>query len=134
MSEGIDGASLDDDRDVSEIVPVRWKKVVTLGSDGSPRAFLDAIADAVERVGLPMVQRDYEHMTLRFESKGMTWKSWTGDQTVVVVSATPTGSEATFTSKGKPSGLLRVEQSANARTWVNRIVPGFGSLWKEPRR
>jgi hypothetical protein len=124
------GEDLPDNRPVSEILSVDWNKVVTLKSDGSPRAFLDAIADAVQGVGLPLVDRDYDNLTLRFESKGMTWRSWSGDETVVIVDATPSGSEATFTSKGKPSGTMRLQLSANARTWVSRIIPGFGELWK----
>lgn len=118
---------------VTRIKPMAWKKVVTLESDGSPRALLDAIATAVQNVGLPIVDRDFENLTLRFESKGVSWKSWSGDTTSVIVSSNPSGALATFTSKGKPSGMLRVQQSVNAWTWVDRLIPGFGDLWKGPR-
>jgi len=118
---------------VTRIEPATWKKVVVVQSDGSPRALLDTIATAVQGAGLPLVQRDYENLTLRFESKGVTWKSWSGDETTVVVSPNNDGSQAMFTSKGKPSGPLRLQQSVNARTWVFRLVPGFGDLWKGPQ-
>lgn len=127
------GADLDD-KPISEIVVGDWKKVVTSRSDGSPRAFLDVIATAVQQAGLPVVERDYNNLTLRFESKGMSMKSWSGDQTVVVVSKAPSGSDATFTSKSKPSGPYRVQQGVNARKWVSRLIPGFGELWKDKRR
>lgn len=122
----------DSDVPVTAIAPREWKKVVTLESDGSPKAFLDAIASAIQAVGLPVVDRDLANLHLTFESKGVTWKSWSGDVTSVLVSSDPKGSIATFTSKGKPSGALRLQQSVNARTWVSRIVPGFGELWKGP--
>ena len=125
------GETLDDEApSVTWVRPRDWKKVVTLESDGSPRALLDAIAKAVQNVGLPVVERDVENLTLRFESTGVSWKSWSGDSTSVIVSSDPVGAVATFTSKGKPSGLLRVQQSVNARTWVGRVVPGFGDVWK----
>src|SRR5262245_54250401 len=70
---------------VTWVKPRAWKKVVTLESDGAPRAFLDAIADAVQRANLPLVDRDFENLTLRFESKGMSGWSWSGDETNVVI-------------------------------------------------
>jgi hypothetical protein len=116
---------------VTAIKESQWKKIVVLASDGSPRAFLDTIAAAIQSVGLPVVDRDYANLALVFESKGVTWKSWSGDRISVIVSSDDgTGSIATFTAKGKPSGTLRVQQSVNARTWVERIIPGFGNLWK----
>jgi hypothetical protein len=118
---------------ITWIKPQAWKKVVVLQSDGSPRTFLDAIADAVQKAGLPLVDRDFENLTLRFESKGVTGWSWSGDETNVVISAAPVGSVATFTSKGKPSGPFRVQKSVDARKWLDRIVSGFGDLWKGPR-
>jgi hypothetical protein len=50
----------------------------------------------------------------------------------VLITSVAGGSKATFTSKGKPSGMARVSRKANATTWVERIVPGFGSLWVVP--
>lgn len=114
---------------VTTVVPREWGEIVVLASDGSPRAFLDAIANAVQYAQLPIVNRDYANLTLIFESKGVTWKSWSGDQVSVVVAAAGTGSLATFTAKAKPSGMMRLQLGVNASTWVERIIPGFGELW-----
>jgi hypothetical protein len=110
-----------------------WKKIVTLESDGSPPAFLDAIAAAVQKVGLPVLDRDCEKLTLRFESKGGTEWSWSGVETTVVLSAHPVGSVATFTSK-RFTSERQAQKSVDARTWVWRLVPGFGELWKGPKQ
>ena len=120
-------------RPVTRIKPREWKKVVSVESDGSPRAFLGTIADAVQKVGLPIVHRDFENLTLRFESKGMTGWSMSGDETMVVLSPDPVGAVATFASKGKPTGMYRFQKSVQASKWVNRLVPGFGELWKGPK-
>ena len=115
---------------VTRIYPVRWEHVVViLQSDGAPRAFFDTIAFAAEAVHYPVTERSYADLKLCFESRGISWKSWSGDVTTVLVSAIPGGSKATFTSKGKPSGAIRLQMNASAITWVNRLVPGFGSLW-----
>ncbi len=116
---------------VTRIEAEQWaSKGVVLRSDGSPKAFLDVIVKAVEVAGYPVTERNYTDMKVTFESRGMSWKSWSGDVTTVLVSPNSIGSEATFTSKGKPSGALRVQARANATTWVERLVPGFGNLWR----
>jgi hypothetical protein len=107
-----------------------WGNVIRLRSDGSPRALLDIISSAVQSVGLPLTDRDYGNLTLRFESKGMTGWSWSGVETYVAVAPDGEGSVATFTSKSKPSGPLRVQASASAKKWVIALVPGFGEIWK----
>ena len=119
---------------ISSIDAEKWdKKSVILIADGGPRAFLDLIAQAVEASDFPITDKNYGDLKLTFESRGMTWKSYSGDVTTVFVSATQEGSRATFTSKGKPSGLARVQMKANATTWVGRITTGFGDLWKGQR-
>jgi hypothetical protein len=110
-----------------------WAKVMTLRSDGSPQAFLEGIALAVQRVGLPVAERDYENLTLRFESKGMTAWSWSGDETYVVVRPDGSGSAATFTSKGKPSGPFRMQARVSTAKWIERLIPGFGELWTDTK-
>jgi hypothetical protein len=112
----------------------QWKSsAVILRSDATPRAFLDAIANALESVEYPITERNYGDLKLVFESRGISWKSWSGDVTTVLVSATATGSKASFTSKAKPSGTSRIALKANATTWVERIIPGFGQLWRGPQ-
>jgi hypothetical protein len=118
---------------VTWVKPKEWNRVVVLVSDGSPRAFLDVIAAAIQKAGLPIVDRDFDNLTLRFESKGVTAWSWSGDQTTVTVSPDSVGALATFNSKGKPTGPLRLQKSIDARKWIDRIVPGFGDLLKGPR-
>jgi hypothetical protein len=119
---------------VTAIEPKQWNsRVVTLQSDGSPREFLDVIAHAVEAAQYPITERSYADLKLCFESRGISWKSWSGDTTTVLVAPLDGGSTATFTSRGKPSGALRVQAKANAKTWVERLVPGFGDLWKGRR-
>jgi hypothetical protein len=94
---------------------------------------MESIAQAVEAVEYPVTERSYADLKLTFESRGVSWKSWSGDVTTVLVSPMTHGSKATFTSKGKPSGTARVAMKSNAMTWVGRVVPGFGSLWRDPR-
>lgn len=122
------------EKQVTVIEPATWEKVVVLHSDGSRRAFLDAIVGSVQAAGLVIANLDHENSTLRFESKGATWTSWSGDETNVLVTSDGDGSRASFNSKGKPSGPLRLQQSVNARTWVWRLVPGFGELWQGPKK
>jgi hypothetical protein len=98
------------------------------------RNLLDAIGAAVESVGLPIVGRSYADLTLTFESKGISAKSWSGDTTTVVVTPSEAGSRASFMSKGKPSGLLRVQSKVRASKWVERLIPGFGQLWRDSTR
>jgi hypothetical protein len=107
-----------------------WGKVMTLRSNGSRRAFLDVISDAVQAAALPISDRDYENGTLTFESKRMTAMSWSGDEVFVLV--TPDGEEttATFTSKSKASGPFRVQYRVSAQKWVEKLLPGFGELWQ----
>ncbi len=120
---------------VTRIESEQWSaRAVILRSDGAPKAFLDAIAHAVEAAEYPITERSYADLKLCFESRGMSWKSYSGDITTVLLAPTEGGSRATFTSKGKPSGIARVQAKANATTWVGRIVPGFGKLWKGQRQ
>lgn len=122
------------DSPVTWVEPGQWgSRAVVLRSDGSPRALLDVIAQAVEAVEYPITERSYTDLTLVFESRGVSLKSWSGDVTTVIISPTAEGSKATFTSKGKPSGLARIQMKSNATTWTGRIVPGFGSLWRDPK-
>lgn len=124
-------ASTSMERPVTQINYQQWTgRAVSLISDGAPRAFLDVIAAAVERAGYPITERSYADMKLTFESRGISWTSWSGDVTTVLITPLEGGSRATFTSKGKPSGPLRVQMRVNATTWVGRILPGFGHLWK----
>ncbi len=122
------------EKQVTVIELVTWENVVVLHSDGSPRAFLDVIVESVQTAGLVIATLDHENSMLRFESKGVSWKSWSGDETMVLVTSDGDGSRATFTSKGKPSGPLRLQMSVNARTWVWRLVSGFGALWQGPKK
>jgi hypothetical protein len=118
---------------LTQIESEKWTSTaVVLRSDGTPTAFLDAITQAIETAGYPITERSYADLRLCFESRGVSWKSWSGDATTVLVTSITGGSKATFTSKGKPSGTLRTSLKANATTWVERIVPGFGSLWVGP--
>jgi len=116
--------------EVTSIVPKQFGKIVVLVSDGSPRAFLDIISKAANKMGLPLIDRDYNNLTLTFESKGMTMRNMSGEVTTVAVTEEDSGSSATFISKGKPTGILRIQPSANASKWVERIIPGFGSLYR----
>src|ERR1017187_1166021 len=114
---------------VTTIRPEKWSSgVVVLRSDGTARALLDVIATAVASAGYPITQRSYSDMTLRFESGGVTWNSFAGDLTTVVVTQGPDGVRATFTSLGKPFGLTRA-QRVKATKWVTPLIPGFGGLW-----
>ncbi len=118
---------------VTRIEPEQWNpRSVVLKSDGSPSAFLDAIASAIESVEYPITERSYADLRLTFESRGRSWKSSSGDVTTVLVSPIVRGSRATFTSKGKPSGLTRVQRKVDVTTWTGRILPGFGTLWRDP--
>jgi hypothetical protein len=122
--------AIDFERKVSRIEVEKWSpKGVVLRSDGSPRALLDAIAVAIETAQYPVTERSYADLRLVFESRGMSWKSWSGDVTTVLVSPIEGGSRASFISKGKPSGPYRVQARSNAITWVSRLKPGFGELW-----
>jgi len=120
-------------RSPSNIEVVQWKSTaVILRSDASPRAFMDAISSAIESADYPITERNYADMKITFESRGISWKSWSGDVTTVLISPEAGGSRATFTSKGKPSGTIRISMKSNATTWVARIAPDFGPLWNGP--
>ena len=85
---------------VTRIQPERWSAgAVVLRSDGTARALLDVIATAAESAGYPITHRSYPDMTLHFESRGMTWNSFAGDVTTVLVTQAPDGARATFTSR-----------------------------------
>jgi hypothetical protein len=58
------------EKQVTVIEPATWENAVVLHSDGSPRAFLDAIVGSVQAAGLVIATLDHENSTLRFESKG----------------------------------------------------------------
>ena len=126
----------DAEQPVTKIEIAQWRtSTVVLKSDGSPRAFLDSIGRARRSdQDTPITERSYDDLKLCFESRGVSWKSWSGDVTTVLVTPAEGGSRATFTSKGKPSGPLHVQMKAKATTWVWRLVPGFGDLWKGPKR
>jgi hypothetical protein len=117
---------------VTKIQSERWTgRAVVLRSDGTAGALLDVIATAVAKAGYPITQRSYSDMTLRFESGGVTWNSFAGDVTTVVVTQGPDAVRATFTSLGKPFGLTRA-QRVKATKWVTRLIPAFGDLWSGP--
>jgi hypothetical protein len=119
----------DAEQPVTKITIDGWGKVVTLRSDGSVRAFIDAIVDAANAVGLPVAERDYANGTLRIESKGMTAWSWSGDEIFVTIGEDGSDSIATVTARTKASGPLRVQYRITAQKWVRRLTPGFGVLW-----
>ena len=121
------------DSGVTQVNDIEWGRVVVLQSDGSATQFLDAICAAAQAVKLPVTERSYDNLMLTIESKGATWRGFSGERTVVVLTPTPEGSKATFTSKTKPSGLARVELKVPARKWVELLIPGFGDVWNGRR-
>jgi hypothetical protein len=122
-------AQPDTEKPITMVTHDGWGRVMTLRSDGSPRALIDAIVDAANAVGLPVPERDYANGTLRIESTGITMWSWSGDEVFVTVSEDGSDSIAIVAARSKASGPIRMQVSISAQKWVGRLIPGFGDLW-----
>lgn len=103
-------------------------KAVAWWSDSSPSDLLGFIASAAQAVGLPVTDRSYENLSLTIESKGITGWSWSGERVVVMVSPSDKGSQAVFTAKTNPQGILRLQSQVNAAKYTDKLMAAVSGV------
>jgi len=106
---------------LSEIHESHFNGIITWRTDGKVRELMRLLEAAIHATGLPIVDRDTTNLSLTFESRGMTGRSWAGERIVVMINATDTGSEAVFAAKTKPAGMMRIESAVSARKYTDRL-------------
>ena len=77
---------------------------------------------AGQAANLHLTSRDHRNLQLTFESKGWTMNSMAGERVVINVSPTKEGSQAVFTAKTNPSGMLQVQTGVKASKYADRIA------------
>ena len=116
---------------VPQVLPrISWKVATRLGdrpemqTDGTISELIDCIASGINRSEYVLLAADKNSGILKFETPGITWRSWAGEVVSVSFNLLSNGLVcATFQSRTKPQGLLRLESQTNAEKYFIEIWP-----------
>lgn len=97
-------------------------KAPVLSSDGNRVLFTQELVTAIKASNLIFVSHDPGSGVIKCETSGLTWHSWSGEDITIEISETTDGSAATFRSKGKPSGAMRLSYATNAMKYVEELL------------